>query len=311
VELRLESVTALILSISLCALCSGSSAGDANAGPEIRPDSQRASDQTSINPLARFFSINAVLKETDRQRGRGPGAIRPAALTPSNISTDATPAPENAPASGDEPFGLFTFRVPDGIRWRKWQRVEAEIAKDRIILGGCRANPESCPPHAAQFLRLINAVTSKSGRERLDEANRAINAAISYVSDLAQHGEAGRWSAPLATFATGKGDCEDYAIAKYTALAEAGFPREKLRLVLVRDRAVGQDHAVLAAHLDDHWLILDNRRAELIEDSDASSFTPLFAIDNQGVQLLAAPYAGPVLSEGDAGTTPSTNARAD
>jgi predicted transglutaminase-like cysteine proteinase len=311
VELRLKSVTALFLSISLCALCSGSSAGDANAGPEIRSDSQRASDPTSTSPLARFFSINAVLKETDRQRGRGPGAIRLAALTPSNIATDAPPALQNAPASGDEPFGLVTFRVPDGMLWRKWQRVEAEMARDQIILARCRAEPESCPPHAARFLRLISTVTSRSGRERLDEANRAINAAISYVSDLAQHGEADRWSAPLATFATGKGDCEDYAIAKYTALAEAGFPREKLRLVLVRDRAVGQDHAVLAAHLDDHWLILDNRRAELIEDSDASSFTPMFAIDDQGVQLLAAPYAGPVLSMDDAGTTPSTNVWVD
>ena len=48
--------------------------------------------------------------------------------------------------------------------------------------------------------------------------------AIRYVSDYAQHGEADRWSAPLATFATGKGDCEDYAIAKYVALREAGFP---------------------------------------------------------------------------------------
>ena len=65
---------------------------------------------------------------------------------------------------------------------------------------------------------------------------------------------------------------------------------------------------MLAAHLDDHWLILDNRRAELIEDSDASTFTPMFAIDDHGVQLFAAPYAGPVLTGGDAGTAPSTNA---
>jgi predicted transglutaminase-like cysteine proteinase len=311
VELRLKSVTALILSIGVCALCSDSSATDAHAGPEIRSDSRQASDPTSTSPLARFFSINAVLKETDRQRGRGPGAIRLASLTAAKIATDAPPAPGNAPASGDEPFGLFTFRVPDGILWRKWQGVAAEIAKDQIVLGRCRADPESCPPHAAQFIRLINAVTSKSGRAKLDEANRAINAVIGYASDLAQHGEADRWSAPLATFATAKGDCEDYAIAKYVALAEAGFPRDKLRLVLVRDRAVGQDHAVLAAHLDDRWLILDNRRGELIEDTDTSTFTPMFAIDDHGVQLFAAPYAGPMPTEGDAGTAPSTNASGD
>ena len=83
---------------------------------------------------------------------------------------------------------------------------------------------EGCPSHAAQFLRLIKAVKAKSGRDQLDEANRAVNMAIRYVSDYAQHGEADRWSAPLATFATGKGDCEDYAIAKYVALTRSRLP---------------------------------------------------------------------------------------
>ena len=45
-----------------------------------------------------------------------------------------------------------------------------------------------------------------------------------------------------------RGDCEDYAIAKYVALREAGVARENLQLVLVRDRAVRQDHAVLAGY---------------------------------------------------------------
>ena len=54
---------------------------------------------------------------------------------------------------------------------------------------------------------------------------------------------------------SGKGDCEDYAIAGYNTLTEAGFPHDDLQLVLVRDRAIQQDHAVLAAHLDGQWLI--------------------------------------------------------
>lgn len=121
-------------------------------------------------------------------------------------------------------------------------------------------------PNAAQFLRLISAVQGKSGRAQLEEANLGVNAAIRYVSDYAQFGEADRWSAPLASFATAKGDCEDYAIAKYVALQQAGFPRDDLRLVLGRDRSLGQDHAVLAARLDGRWLILDSRRPELLED---------------------------------------------
>ena len=179
------------------------------------------------------------------------------------------------------------------------------------MLDRCREHAESCPSYAAQFLRLIEAVKSKSGGARLDEANRAVNAAIRYVSDYAQHGEADRWSAPLATFATAKGDCEDYAIAKYVALREAGFPEGDLRIVLVRDRAVRQDHAVLAAHLGDRWLFLDNRRSELLVDSDASSFTPLFAINHRGVQLFAAPYAKRPLLAGEAEAAPAAASNGD
>jgi predicted transglutaminase-like cysteine proteinase len=189
--------------------------------------------------------------------------------------------------------------------WRKWRGLEADMAKEQTLLERCRATPETCPAHAAQFLRLIEAVKSRSGRAQLDEANRAVNAAIRYVSDFAQHGEADRWSAPLATFASAKGDCEDYAIAKYLALTEAGFSRDELRVVLVRDRAVRQDHAVLAAHLDGRWLILDNRSSELTEDSDASSFTPLFAINHRGLQLFAAPYAKRAPVEGELEAAPA------
>jgi predicted transglutaminase-like cysteine proteinase len=284
------SVAGLILSTSIYATSRSFAADDtvvADASTDFTPGSER----TSNRPPATFFSINAVLAKFDRQRGRGPDAVRLAALPPSNFATDAQPPQKEAPPVGNEPFGLFTFRAPEGMLWRKWRGVEADIAKEQTVLDRCRADAESCPSYAAQFLRLIEAVKSKSGRARLDEANRAVNAAIRYVSDLSQHGELDRWSAPLATFATAKGDCEDYAIAKYVALREAGFPQEDLRVVLVRDRAVRQDHAVLAAHLEDRWLILDNRRSELLADSDASSFTPLFAINHRGVQLFAAPYA--------------------
>jgi predicted transglutaminase-like cysteine proteinase len=256
---------------------------------------------------ATFFRINDVLAKLDAMRGRGPNAVRLAALTPSNIATDAAPEPRPAPAKGDEPFGLFTFRAPEGLLWQKWRGLETRLARDAETLRGCQTDAGNCPSNAAQFLRLIGAVKSKSGRARLDEANRAVNMVVRYVSDYAQHGEADRWSSPLETFATAKGDCEDYAIAKYVALREAGFPREDLRLMLVRDRAVRQDHAVLAARLDGQWLVLDNRRSELIEDSGATNLAPLFAIDHAGVHLFAAPYAQRQLS----GPTEATPAASD
>jgi predicted transglutaminase-like cysteine proteinase len=264
---------------------------DETVATEPSADFIPGSDRASTRPPATFFTINQVLAKLDRQRGRGPGALRLASLAPADVATDAAPAPKEPPAVGNEPFGLFTFRAPEGTLWRKWRGIEADITKEHAVLDRCRESAEGCPSPAAQFLRLIKAVKAKSARDQLDEANRAVNMAIRYMSDYAQHGEADRWSAPLASFATGKGDCEDYAIAKYVALSEAGFPRDDLRLVLVRDRAVRQDHAVLAARLDGHWLILDSRRSDLMNDSDATSFTPLYAINGRGVQLFAAPYA--------------------
>jgi predicted transglutaminase-like cysteine proteinase len=292
---RSKSVTASILSIALCALCSDSFEGGEKSPPSH--DLAPMADRTSMPPAAMFFSINAVLVDVDRQRGSGPGAIRLAALKSSNSLTDAPYPTLPIQQASREPFGQSTFRVPDGVLWNKWTGVEADIAQEQVILDQCRLDLASCPAHAMRFLQLIDGVTSRTGRAQLNEANRAVNAAILYVSDLVQHGEADRWSAPLATFATAKGDCEDYAIAKYVALRESGFPRDDMRLVLVRDRAVGQEHAVLAARIDDRWLILDNRGSELIEDLDTSNFTPLFAINHHGVALFAVPYASRLLSD--------------
>ena len=278
-------VAAFAVSICVCALSPAYA-----ENPRVVPVALRDSPpiQTSAARPATFFTINAVLARSDRGLGRGRDAIRLVSLKSSNTLTDVQPALPEIPAAGPEPFGLFPFRAPDGLPSRKWRGVESDLIKEEKVLERCRADADGCPSHAAQFLRLINAVKSKSGRARLDEANRGVNAAIRFVADLTQFGEVDRWSAPLATFATAKGDCEDYAIAKYVALRDAGFPIDDLRVVLVRDRTLRQDHAVLAARLDDRWLILDSLRSELIEDSRITNFVPLFAIGRHGVLLLAA-----------------------
>ncbi|MBR0823172.1 transglutaminase-like cysteine peptidase [Bradyrhizobium liaoningense] len=298
-QLELQRAGLRALGVGLVALiatgaASPSRADEAMASNSVASDSQEAfapGIDAASRPPATFFRINDVLAKLDAMRGRGPKAVRLAALTPSGTATDAAPEPKPAPARGEEPFGLFTFRAPEGLLWHKWRGLEAKLTKDAETLKRCQADAGDCPAYAAQFLRLIASVKSKSGRDRLDEANRAVNMVVRYVSDFAQHGEADRWSSPLETFATTKGDCEDYAIAKLAALSEAGFPSGDMRLVLVRDRAVRQDHAVLAARLNGHWLILDNRRNSLIEDGEATSLTPLFAINHDGVHLFATPYA--------------------
>ena len=124
-------------------------------------------------------------------------------------------------------------------------------------------------------------------RSRLGEINRAINLAIHPVSDLAQYGEIDVWSSPLATFASGAGDCEDYAIAKFVALRLAGVAPDDLRIVIMRDTIRGEDHAVAAVRLDGRWLTLDNRRMAMVEDADVRNYRPTFVIDQTGIMQYA------------------------
>jgi predicted transglutaminase-like cysteine proteinase len=197
---------------------------------------------------------------------------------------------------GDEPFGLFTFRAPEGPLWVKWRKVEADMRAEAPALARCRTEPEHCTAAATRFVAIIKEAAVRRGRARLKFVNEQVNAAIRYTSDMAQWHEADVWSAPLdkdneGSFQTRLGDCEDYAIAKYFALREAGLDASDLRLMLVRDNWAHLDHAVLAARLNGHWLVLDNRWSRLIEAADLKQFVPLFALNADGVKIFAAPYA--------------------
>ena len=89
------------------------------------------------------------------------------------------------------------------------------------------------------------------------------------------------------SFETGHGDCEDYALAKYVALRQAGMRSEDVRMVLVNDTAVRADHAVLAVRYDKLWLILDNRWEKRIQDKELKQFRPLAIVDAGGITLLS------------------------
>lgn len=253
----------------------------------------------------RFFTINSVLAKHDNKAGVAT-QTRVATAIDGEVASDA-PAPKMLPETSDEPFGLFVFRAPEGLLWTKWRAISESMAAEREELDRCRIFREACSASADRFVDIVDSVRSLSDRARIDRVNAMVNNAVRYVSDYAQHGVADRWTAPLATFAAGQGDCEDYAIAKYALLREAGVAETDLRLLLVKDRAVRQDHAVLAVRLDARWLVLDNRRDTPIETADLRHFVPLFTLDSRGVNLFAAPYASRALHESETDMLPASD----
>jgi len=183
-----------------------------------------------------------------------------------------------------EPFGLSARRIYFGGILTKWLSVQQHFDDEQVQLALCDGDREHCASDAAlQFLDIVDTARQRDGRARLGQINRAINLAIRPMSDLAQFGEIDVWSSPLVTFYRGAGDCEDYAIAKYVALRMTGFPPEDLRIVVLEDVLRGEGHAVAAARLDGHWLILDNRRMAMVEDVSLRNYRALFVIDQFGV----------------------------
>jgi predicted transglutaminase-like cysteine proteinase len=183
-----------------------------------------------------------------------------------------------------EPFGLPTEKVLDGPIQSRWLELEERLREENDTLANCDEDTSSCPRAAKQFLALISEASAERGLPRIGILNRAINSAIRPTSDLLQWGVPDRWSTPLETLSTGRGDCEDYAIAKYVALIRAGLRREDVRLVLMREDLSNQDHAVVAVRFDAEWIILDNRRLTLPRDVSLHGTSPLFVLDHTGVR---------------------------
>src|SRR5271169_6192869 len=147
------------------------------------------------------------------------------------------------PTTLHEPFDFDAVSVVSGGLLSTWRGVQEAIRAESTVLARCRINAEQCPPVAKNFLAIIAEGRAHTGRARIGLINRAINLAIHPKSDP------DHWMPPLDTLSTGSGDCKDYAIAKYVALMEAGIAEEDLRLVIVRDLALGQDHAIVATRL--------------------------------------------------------------
>lgn len=225
-----------------------------------------------------------------------PASFQLASLDPTGSIADRRRQRNPRP---DEPFGLPAFRAPEGPLWTKWRTVEAQMQSDAGILTACRKVSDQCPAAARRLLEIIETARAHEGRARIGQVNRAINLAIRPTSDQKQFGTGDVWTSPLATLATTRGDCEDYAIAKYLALREAGIAGEDMRLIIAEDTVAREDHAVLAVRLGESWLILDNRNHTLADAAEVRHLRPLYALDQVGVRRFAPTYAQRPAAPGD------------
>ena len=110
---------------------------------------------------------------------------------------------------------------------------------------------------------------------KLEAANSYVNARVRFIDDRVQFGTTDRWMPASETLARGRGDCEDYAIAKRALLRAAGVPDRDLYLVVLKDLTRRADHAVLVVRANGRFLVLDNGTNRIIDSSDVPDYRPI------------------------------------
>jgi predicted transglutaminase-like cysteine proteinase len=144
---------------------------------------------------------------------------------------------------------------------------------------------------------ILQQGSSADDESRLDSVNGFFNRRIVFTDDSEVWGQADYWASPLEMLEKGRGDCEDYAIAKYFSLLAMGMPVARLRLVYVRAQvgAGTQAHMVLAYYAEPNAepLILDNLITTVRPASRRPDLVPVFSFSSDGLwQGVGAQSAG-------------------
>jgi predicted transglutaminase-like cysteine proteinase len=102
---------------------------------------------------------------------------------------------------------------------------------------------------------------------------------IPYMEDPQNYGVRDYWADPREFVARNAGDCKDYALAKYAALRELGWPRSSLMIMVIRDHRAAVDHAALAVRHGGRWHLLDNRADRLLTWADVPWYQPIYGVN--------------------------------
>lgn len=188
--------------------------------------------------------------------------LSPAALPAARLQTSSLhPVPSARPTAAftDAPdlFGSVALAVAATPLDRRWKAVARR-------------------PADAALSRWAASLRNRPEAERLDIVNRLVNQRIAFADDIRQFGRGDVWQSAADSLRRGRGDCEDYAIAKLQLLRAAGLAERDLYLVILKDLARRSDHAVLAVRSGGRLWVLDNGSDRVTDSADIADYRPIF-----------------------------------
>lgn len=143
----------------------------------------------------------------------------------------------------------------------------------------------------AAWRQMLGEGSRGAEMERLRRANDFFNQHMAFDDDYSVWGQSDYWATPLEMIGQGRGDCEDFSIAKYYSLINLGIPINKLRLVYVKAVTQGIYGPVQVAHMvlayyptpNADPFVLDNLIPEIRRASQRTDLSPVFSFNSSGL----------------------------
>jgi predicted transglutaminase-like cysteine proteinase len=145
-----------------------------------------------------------------------------------------------------------------------------------------------------EWEELLQTAKNLPDLEKLQRANRFFNENVVFVNDIEHWKTEDYWATPIEFLATGGGDCEDFAIAKYFTLKQLGVDESKMRITYVKAFKLNQAHMVLTYFENPKAvpLVLDNLIPAIEPATKRRDLIPVYSFNGDGLWLAKSRGSG-------------------
>jgi predicted transglutaminase-like cysteine proteinase len=169
----------------------------------------------------------------------------------------------------------------------------AGVEIDRLLQLAGQRYGESGTAAISAWRELLVQAAGQPEAARLKRVNDFFNRRVAFDDDMSVWGQSDYWATPVELIGQGRGDCEDYSIAKYYSLLEMGIPINKLRLVYVKAAQSSQGTTIQIAHMVLAYyatptadpIILDNLNTNLVPAAQRGDLLPIFSFNGAGLWM--------------------------
>lgn len=168
---------------------------------------------------------------------------------------------------------------------KKVEKKYGKFAKNRVLA----------------LIQLMNSLQTATEREKLEKVNNFFNQ-VPYQSDFKTWGVKDYWATRMEFLGRDKGDCEDYATAKYFTLKQLGVPTKKMYLSYVKATKQKVAHMVLTYFKSKRSipLVLDNYDTRILPATKRRDLIPVYSFNGDSLYVAKQKGLGKQVPSGNA-----------